>query len=158
MIGFEFKIEHLTPRLVNNYVADRSFKNLGHASSAIRKDAIASIKPGPTRQETLPSGRVVTRKVPSRPGTPPHTHTAGVTKKGKPKAGFLPRAIVFVVDKAKQEAVIGPRASIIGESGGAHELGGEFRGQDYPERAYMYPALQRNLSRFGSGMAASLGE
>ena len=143
MIGLQFKIESDTTKKVEKAADKATFKNLGHAASSIRKSAIESIKPA---------------EGPSAPGTPPHTHTAGVTKKGKPKKGHLPRAIVYDVDKAAQEAVIGPRASVVGESGAAHELGGEFHGDDYPERPFMFPALETNAPRLADEYAGSIGE
>jgi hypothetical protein len=143
MIGLSFQLERDSTKRVLDAADKAAFKNLGHAASAIRKTAIESIKPA---------------EGPSPPGTPPHTHTAGVTKKGKLKKGHLPRAIVYDVDKAKQEAVVGPRASVVGESGAAHELGEEFRGDDYPERPYMSPALEANAPRFADEYAGSIGE
>ena len=143
MIGLLFQLERDTSKRVSDAAEKAAFKNLGHAASSIRKTAIESIKPA---------------EGPSPPGMPPHTHTAGVTKKGKPKKGHLPRAIVFDVDKQKQEAVIGPRASVVGESGAAHELGEEFHGDDYPERPYMFPALETNAPRFADEYAGSIGE
>jgi phage gpG-like protein len=119
------------------------FKSLGHAAAAIRKTAIESIEP---------------EEGPSEPGTPPHTHTSGFTKKGKPRRGQLPQSIVFVEDKAAEEAIVGPRASVVGEAGAAHEFGGEFRGDDYPERPFMWPALEENIDRFAEGFQGSIGE
>jgi phage gpG-like protein len=119
-----------------------SFKNLGHAASRIRKDAIDSVVPSDE---------------PSKPGTPPHTRNR-VSKKGKQLKGQLQRAIVFSHDKEKQEAVIGPRESIVGESAAAHEFGGDYKGQDFPIRSFMGPALTANLDRFASDWAGSIGE
>ena len=143
MIGLDFKLESDTTRRVQDAADKATFKNLGHAASSIRKSAIESIQP---------------EEGPSAPGTPPHTHTGGVTKKGKPRKGNLQRAIVYDVDKAAQDAVIGPRASVVGEAGAAHELGGEFHGDDYPERPYMGPALETNAPRLPGEFAGSIGE
>ena len=143
MIGLDFKLESDATKQVTQAADKATFKNLGHAASSIRKSAIESIKP---------------EEGPSAPGTPPHTHTQRVTKKGKVAKGHLPRAIVYDVDKARQEAVIGPRASVVGESGAAHELGEEFHGDDYPERPFMGPALEANAPRFADEYAGSIGE
>lgn len=140
MIDFGFGFTDNTPA-VQKATDDGSFKNVAHAAAAIRKDAIASIKPGDG---------------PSPPGTPPHTQTSGVSKKGKVKRGKLPRSILFAADKAKGEAVVGPAESIIGEAGAVHEFGGEFEGDNYPERPFMEPALERNLSRFHDSFAATI--
>lgn len=140
MIGTAFQFTDQSKRVTN--AADAaSFRNLGHAAAAIRKDAVESI---------------VAADGPSAPGTPPHTHTGGVTKKGKVRKGNLQRAIVFDADK--ESAVIGPRFSVVGLAGRAHELGEEFHGDLYPERAYMGPALDRNKDRFASSWAGSIGE
>ena len=53
--------------------------------------------------------------------------------------------------------MIGPRASIVGEAGRAHEFGDEFRGDDYPERAFMWPALEREAPEFAASHRNSLG-
>jgi hypothetical protein len=98
---------------------------------------------------------------PSAPGTPPHTHTAGVFKKGKragqAKLGYLPRSYGYAVDKTAKEAVSGPRFSVIGPSAAAHEHGEELRGDDYPERSTATPALAAIAPEFGSSFANSLG-
>ena len=54
-------------------------------------------------------------------------------------------------------AVIGPRASVVGDVGKGHEFGGEFRGEDYPERPFMGPALEETEDTFGNSFAGSLG-
>jgi hypothetical protein len=119
------------------------FKNLRHAAAAIRKTEIASIQDAPG---------------PSTPGTPPHTHTGGVSKSGKSRRGHLPRSIAFAQDKAAGLAVVGPRASVVGEAGAAHEFGGEFIGDDYPERPFAQPALEQNVDRFAQDWQGSIGE
>ena len=108
------------------------YRNLGHAAASLRKTAVASIE----RSDE-----------PSDPGEPPHT-----------RRGQLPRAIRFDVDRTKQEAVVGPRASVVGEAGAAHEFGEEFRGTDYDERPYMGPALDANLDRFAADWRGSIKE
>lgn len=109
------------------------FKNLGHAAARISKDAKASI---------------LTDQDPSSPGSPPHTKAA---------AGHnLRGAIRF--DYNKEDAVIGPLASFVGEAGRAHEMGGEFHGQEYPERPFMLPALEQNVDRFAADWKGSITE
>lgn len=109
------------------------FRNLGHAAARISKDAKASI---------------VTDQDPSAPGTPPHTKAA---------AGHNLRGAIRY-DSNKEDAVIGPLASFVGEAGRAHEKGEEFRGQDYPERPFMLPALEKNLDRFAADWKGSITE
>ncbi len=124
---------------IDNAVTKAGFKNFGHAANRIRTDAISSIQFG---------------KGPSQPGTPPHTHGARLTKKGKPRRGQLQRAIVYDADATS--AMIGPRASIVGKSGAAHEFGGEYMGENYPERPFMGPAMLRNIDRFASDWEGSV--
>jgi hypothetical protein len=138
----DVKIEDTTKRVED--AAERAvFRNVGHGAATIRKEAIESI---------------IQAEGPSEPGTPPHTHTGGVTKKGKVRRGELQRAIVYDVDRAAQSALIGPRESVVGESGAAHEFGGEFKGDEYPERSFMGPTLDNNDERFAGSFAGSIGE
>lgn len=127
---------------VEQAAGQASFRSLGHAAAAIRKTEIASIKPG---------------EGPSAAGTPPHTHTQKLTKKGKVRKGQLPRSFAFHVDKAKGEAIVGPRASVVGTSASAHEFGGEYKGESFDARPFAAPALAENLDRFAEGFRGSLG-
>ncbi|WP_254512856.1 hypothetical protein [Anatilimnocola floriformis] len=126
--GYEFTD---TSKRVTDAAAEASFKNAGHAAASIRKDAINSIEKSDSA---------------SLPNTPPHT-----------RKGLLPRSIVYFEDKAEQMAITGPRFSFVGESGRAHEFGEEFRGEEFEERAFMGPALDRNAARFASSFAGSIG-
>ena len=129
MIGLDIKID-FTPKAVTDAADKAAFKHFGHAAARIRKDAVASIQTSPN---------------PSPPGSPPHT-----------RRQQLPRAIAF--DATKTGAVIGPRFSVVGDAGHAHEFGGMFRGENYPERPYMAPALEQNLERFAGEWQGSIGE
>ena len=129
MFGIKFRTVDRTKRVKG--AADKAvFRNFGHAAASIRKDAVASIEVSPD---------------PSTPGSPPHT-----------RRRLLPRALRFDVDK--QGAVIGPMASVAGEVGHTHEFGGPYKGEDYPERSYMLPALERALPRFAGQWHGSIGE
>jgi len=141
MIGATVRIEDHTVRL-QQAVSKAAFKNAAHAAASIRKTEIESIKFG---------------KGPSAPGTPPHTHGREFTKKGKKRKGVLQRAIAFWADRETGEAVIGPRFKIAGTSGSAHEFGGRYKGQTYPERPFAAPALEQNLSRFAGSWKGSIG-
>jgi phage gpG-like protein len=129
VIGTSIKIEDFLPK-VEAAAEKTTFRNLAHGVAAIRKTAIASIEKS---------------EVPSQPGEPPHT-----------RRGQLPRAIVF--DVGTDSAVVGPRHSVVDEAGAAHEFGEEFRDTDFPERAYMGPALQANVDRFAANWSGSIGE
>jgi phage gpG-like protein len=86
---------------------------------------------------------VVRSAKPSSPGDPPHT-----------KRGQLRRAIRY--SATKDGAVIGPLASMVGVSAEAHEFGGAYKGQSFPERPFMGPALERDLDNFAGDFAGSI--
>lgn len=106
------------------------FRNLGHAAASISKSAKESIEQS---------------SAPAPAGHPPHT-----------RRKLLRKAIQFKVDPTR--AVIGPRQSVAGVSGKAHEFGGRFRGDVYPERPFMAPALEKATPRFAGSFAGSIGE
>jgi hypothetical protein len=97
-----------------------TIRSLSKAAFQIFKDAQASIEPSPEA---------------SPPGSPPHT-----------RRGQLKRAIRYDVDKSAGIAVIGPRESMVGTSAEAAEFGGEYKGQQYPKRPFMGPALDKDLN------------
>jgi hypothetical protein len=130
MFSASVKVEDKSKR-ISAVVEKAAFRNFGHAAASISKDVKSTL---------------VNSDGPSAPGEPPHTH----------QGAHLRRAIRF--DATKTDAVIGPQASIVGEAGAAHELGEEFRGQDYPERPFMGPGLERGMPRFASDWAGSIGE
>ena len=130
MIGLTVQIDDRMQSVVSA-AEEAAFRNFGHGAARISKDAKASLEKADG---------------PSEPGEPPHTH----------QGAFLRRGVRYAADK--ESAVIGPMASIVGESGSAHELGGEYRGQLFPLRPFMRPALEKNLSRFQSDWAGSIGE
>jgi hypothetical protein len=107
-------------------------RSLNHAAGSLRKRAIASITPS---REAAP------------PGHPPHT-----------RRGLFRRAIRYYVDPHGEFAVIGPDASVAGESGQAHEFGGTFRQREYPQRPFMRPAMEATLEKFGAEWAGAIGE
>jgi hypothetical protein len=106
-----------------------TFKTLGHTAATIRMYARQSIRKS---------------KNPSKPGKPPHT-----------KNRRLKDAILYYVDYRKFYAVIGPTKKAVGLSGKAHEIGGKFRGQSYPKRAYMKPAQEKAIPRMPKTWASS---
>lgn len=130
MIDVKVKVE-FDFKPVDRAVQKAKFENFRHAAQSISKDAKNSL---------------VKADGPSEPGSPPHTH----------KRVFLRRAIAYRYDK--EGAVIGPRASIVAQAGAAHEFGGEYKGETYPERPFMYPALERAIPRFAGGWSGSVGQ
>lgn len=116
---FDFRIKwDFHPKKIKNAAKKASFKNLGHAGAIIRLAAKQSIK---------------RNKKASLSGTPPHT-----------RRGQLKRSLRYAVDKGSESVVIGSTYTMVGRSGMAHEFGGMFRGNMYPKRAFMQPALDKN--------------
>ena len=72
------------------------------------------------------------------PGEPPHT-----------RRGLLRRAIRYRVASDRKSVVIGPTFSRVGTAGAAHEHGGRYKGETYPRRPFMGPALDEVLPRIG---------
>lgn len=150
MIGYRVTTIDRLSR-VRKAVDTTAFHNLGHAAASIRKSAAKSIKRAPKEQRTgskTRKGKKVrrARHAASRPGSPPYT-----------LKGLLSKSIRFDVDKGKKRAIIGPRFSLVGLSGRAHELGGRYKGQQYPKRPFMYPALVKSKSRFIGRWSGRLG-
>lgn len=105
-----------------------------HGAAKVRQIAIASI---------------ASAVGPSAPGHPPHT-----------RRGRLPRSILFAADMAGDEAsaIIGPSAALMGPAARAHEFGGQFRGEYYPARPFMGPALDKSLDTFAGDFSGSLSD
>jgi phage gpG-like protein len=127
VIGFDFKKFDDQTQRVAEAAARGTLRALQKAAFAIFRSAQESIE-----RDAKPAAA----------GEPPHS-----------RAGQLPRAIRYDVDKAAEAAVIGPRASLVGTSAEAHEFGGAYKGAEYPARPFMVPALQRNLDLIPAGFA-----
>jgi len=107
-----------------------SIRSLGHAAAAIRLTARRSIR------QSLRA---------AAPGRPPHT-----------RRGLLRRAVLYFVETAQERALIGPAHSFVGTSASAHEFGGTYRGQRYPQRPLMGPALLALVPRLPAFWASSI--
>jgi len=107
-----------------------SIESLGHAGASIRLVARRSIR----RSEK-----------PSTPGNPPHT-----------RKGQMKRAIVYAVEKERQDVVVGPDYAVAGPAAMAHEHGGRFRGARYEKRPFMGPALEKVRDRLPRKWAGSV--
>lgn len=127
MIATDIKITDNT-KAVERAVERAAYRSFSHAAASIRKDAIASI---------------LKDEDPAPAGDPPHT-----------RLGRLKRAIVY--SASKEGAVIGPRFSRFGTAGEAHEKGIFYKGQYFSERAFMRPAMERNLDRFAVAWRGSV--
>lgn len=132
MFATKSKVTDETKKVVA--AADKAtFRNLRHAGFSISKGAKQSI----TKSAE-----------PSAPGSPPNT-------RGRGRANI--RAAIYV-NAQPESVIIGPRASYVGEAGRAHELGEEFKGDEFEERPFMGPALQAAIPRFMSDWRGSIGE
>lgn len=146
MIGMTAR-STFTTKKVTDAATRANFSNLSHAAAAIRLTARHSIRKAPKARGRDEKGRFRSegRTQPSMSGTPPHT-----------RAGQLKRAILYSVEKQAGRALIGPTYEMMGVSASAHEFGGRFRGQRYPARPFMGPALRENLPRLPKIWAASV--
>lgn len=123
-------------------------------AQAVRKAAYAGVR------KSIFAGAGLVRKIArnsirrsdkaSPPGKPPRT-----------RRGAMKNAIAFAVETAEgepaQRAIIGPAAMFVGPSGRAHEDGGEFRGETYPDRPFMRPALEAALPRLPESLRRLFG-
>jgi len=87
---------------------------------------------------TIAKGNIRRSRKASRPGEPPST-----------RRGLLRRAIRYQVADDRRSVVIGPMYSMVGTAGEAHEHGGRYKGQTYPERPIMGPALEEARPKIG---------
>jgi hypothetical protein len=80
-------------------------------------------------------GRPTKKRTPAPVGRPPRS-----------QSGRLRRGIAFAVE-GRGRAVIGAKASRLGKSGRAHEIGGRYKRRKYDRRPFMVPALERSTER-----------
>jgi len=107
-----------------------NYRSLGHAAASIRTIARRSIRK---------------RKKPSSEGTPPSTQTRRIKQ-----------AILYALNRHRDEALIGTARSIVGEAGSPHEHGGYYKGAYYPRRSFMYPALRKAAPRLPKHWAGAV--
>lgn len=129
MFWLTIKTEDTTKR-VRDAADKANFRNFNHAAASIRKDALSTLE----RSEGA-----------SQPGTPPHT-----------RKGLAKRALRYDADKTG--AVIGFAYGVIGTAMSAHELGGEYKGEHYPQRATVGPALDRAAPRLAGEWSGTIGQ
>jgi hypothetical protein len=131
MFGIESKVLPQVEKVQK--AADKAtFKSFKHAAFAIRKSIRESIVKSPD---------------PSSPGQP-------VATRGK--RGNVKNSIFVYADE--DGAIIGPRASFVGDAMAAHEFGQERGGRQYDKRPTSAPGLEKNLGRFANEFAGSIGE
>ena len=133
MIGFRVTFEREIALKVQKLADKGIFRSLGNAAASVRQTARKFIK---------------VRKGASPEGDPPHS------RKGKAKRKD---AVLFAVDRPRDTAFVGFMAPVLGQSMSAHEHGGKYLGQDFPQRPTMGPAMEANLVRFGNEFEGILG-
>lgn len=131
MVKFDIKLERFRDKETGAFVSGQMFRNIFHAAASIAKDARRTIRNSPN---------------PAPPGSPPRS-----------RRGLLRRAIRYHADARQQVAVIGPMASVVDQAAAVHEFGGSYKGEQYPARPFMRPALERNLHRLGGSFTGSVG-
>ena len=130
MFGFTFTSKNRF-RVVDKAVDKAEFRTFGHAAASLRRDVAKSIEKADG---------------PSAPGDPPHTH----------RRIFLRRALRF--DVSPEGAIVGPRASVVGDVGNVLEFGGRRGDTRMEARPFMFPALERAAPRFADSWAGTIGE
>lgn len=131
MFGATSKVQPQFQR-VQQAAETATYRNIRHAAFSISKKAKASIE----KSERS-----------SKPGSPPTT---------RGKGGHNLKGAIYT-DADKDSAVIGPRASIVGDVGEAHEFGKSRKGDEFDERPFMGPALEASVDRFASDWHGSIG-
>ena len=100
-------------------IAKVSLAILNRMGAYVRKVAQSKVKTSPN---------------PSPPGSPPHS-----------RKGLLRRAILFGAEPDRKRVLIGPGFRFVGTSASAHEFGGGYKGDRYPKRPFMGPALRESI-------------
>lgn len=118
---------------VQDAVDKATFENIRDASFSLSKDAKSTIEKSSSASE---------------PGEVPHT---------KGKRGHNLKGAIFT-NVQKDSGLIGPRASFVHESGAVHEFGESRDGENFDERPFMGPALDRAIPRFAADWAGSVGQ
>lgn len=132
MFGMSGKVDDQSAR-VKRAAETATFRTIRSAAFAIGRYA---------------KGLIVKSKSPSLPGESPTTRGRG---------GKNLRGAIFT-DSSKDSAIIGPRFSMVGDVGQAHEFGKTRKGDDFEKRPFMRPALEANLNRFASDWQGEIGE
>lgn len=149
-LEFDVKIQQYREKETGEIFVNRVFKNMRHAAATVRRTAMALFKPSAVTERRVigSTGRRRKKKFykPSPAGSAPGTAT-----------GRLRRSIFFEADDRAKSFFVGPRASTADQVAKAHEFGGNYKGQSYPARPFMKPALDKNLHRLGGQFTGSLG-
>jgi hypothetical protein len=132
MIGMDIKAS-IDTKPIERAVEKATFENIRHASFSLSKDAKSTIDKS---------------SAPSEPGEAPHT---------KGKKGHNLKGAIFT-NVQKDSGLIGPRASWVDDAGELHEFGERREGEDFDERPFMGPALDRAIPRFAQDWTGSIGQ
>ncbi len=66
------------------------------------------------------------------------------------RRGQIRRATLYEIEPQRRNVVVGPTFAQFADVGKAHEYGGWYRGEQFPARPFMTPALDRAKSRLAS--------
>lgn len=117
-----------------------NFSQVQRGASQLAKrleaDLLRPLYPSAAYVRSIAIRSIKVRSTPSSPGQPPHSKTKR-----------FPKSILFDVDRRRGVAVVGPLYSRVGPSASEHEKGGFSRGQKFPQRAFMQPALDRSQDK-----------
>lgn len=102
----------------------------------LESELLRPLYPAAAYVRTVASRSIKVRPEAAPPGHPPYS----TTKR-------FPKSIFFDVDRSRGVAVVGPLYSRVGPSASEHEHGGHSRGQNFPQRAFMQPALERSQDK-----------
>lgn len=144
-------------------ITESTARQMREVEERLRRNSIYSLK-GAAYEVTQRAKALIVRRhrkkrgsaawTGSKPGQPPLT-------KGIPKKS-LKAAIWYAVDKAKEDAVIGPRFSFVADVARVHEFGGTRRGKRgtmrYPKRPFMSVALAQTLPKIPAKFRSLLSE
>ena len=131
MLGFVTKIFPTFERV--REAADRAvYTNIRHAAFSIRKTIRESIKKSP--QASAPGEPVATRG----------------------KRGNVKNAYFAAIEP--DNAIIGPRYSMVADSMHYHEFGGRRKEDVFQPRPTAAPGLEANTDRFAGSFRGSIGE
>jgi len=131
-------VDTSTGRFISFQTEARLQLRLDRIAKAVERARAGNLRAVGYLIATLAKPKIKRSKRASLPGEPPTT-----------RRGLMRKAIRYELAADKRSVVIGPAASIVGTAGQPHEHGGRYKGESYPERPFMGPALQEALPLIG---------
>lgn len=100
----------------------------------VKRETIYSLKGAAYALMMTARAHVIRTRKPGPAGKPART---------RGKVPSLKRAIIYAVDRKREEAYIGPQAGTISTIGSVHEFGKRYKKSAYPPRPFMKPAFEK---------------